>query len=387
MEDLDYAFNELRDYQRNTIKITPMNKTNYTAGEILELALPTNALLDISTFRLHFVAKTAGTGNTIALPRDIESIFERVQCSTRGQNIENSYNNYNLLFKTLLNITCDTSVELGQRSVYANGIGDTPAAAGDKGNFVAEKWLGFLGSAGVVYTGNEMLPDLRVQITFAPNSILSTADAAKDASYEITGVYATIDKIQGPEMLQMMLASVKSKPMLAFDNYAAYSDTKNNVKFGVNSSHLNKVLVVIRDPAFSTQAAQVGSVYDSAYFNTERKNCDLHQLLLGDTYYPQYQASGSNDALSDVMKAFGKGRDISVGSLITKTTYLSGRYCLCYNFEHLGSSGVLTGIDTRGLSTGATWQASSLDAGARVDVFPIMKSVLMFSPEGVMVQP
>lgn len=385
---MDYAFNEVSNYKRNTIKITPQNKNSYQAGEICTFVLPSNALLDLATFRVHFDVALAGTGtNTIALPKDIESLLERVQCSSKGVNIENGFNNYNLLFKTLLNITCDQSVQDGQRSVYSNAQATAKQSAGNAGyKFTIEKWLGFLGSANVIATSNAMLPDFHVDLTFTNNNVLIQSGTTKDATYTVQNIYATIDVIQGSEFLEMALSSVRQKPMIAFDNYANYSDTKNSVKFGINSAHLNKVLVVVRPTTFSTQADTDATVDDSVYFKCSRQACDNHQLSIGDSLYPNYQASGY--AYADVIKAFGKQRDISVGSLISsKTIYEQSRYCLAYNFEHLGSS-VLSGLDTRGIAQSATWEAQQLSANSRVDVFPIMKSVLMIDENnGIMVQP
>jgi hypothetical protein len=389
MQDLDYSFNELSNYKRNTIKIQSMNKNSFTAGEIVEFVLPPNSLIDVSTFRWHFTSTVNGTGN-VAPPRDCESYIDRLQCTSKGVAIENSFNNYNLLFKLLLNITCDKSVEFGQRSVYAIGEGETAGAAPIVNNCVVEKWLGFLGSANVVWTGQDMLGDLRLSITLAQNNIIADDDIAPNATYTLSNVYATVDVIQGSEVLQMAIGQLKSKPMLAFDNYGNYSQSnQSNVKFSVNSAHLNKVLVTIRDVnTFNVQGAQDALTVDSNFFFTERLTCDRHQLLIGDTLYPQYPADGNETALSDVMKAFGKTRDISVGSLIESTTYLNGRYCLAYNFEHLGDGSVLSGIDTRQIATGCTWSAQTLNtADCRVDIFPIYKSVLMFSQEGVMIQP
>jgi len=110
-------------------------------------------------------------------------------------------------------------------------------------------------------------------------------------------------------------------------------------------------------------------------------------LLVGDTLYPTYQAKGDTSALYDVMKAFGKQKDISIGSLINSANYLTERYCLAYNFEHLGSS-ALSGIDTRSIATGCQWQAGTLTTtDTRVDIFPIYKSICAFSPEGIQVMP
>lgn len=386
MQDMVYGYEELKNYERNNIRIqTP--KSDYTAGETIEIRFPANSLVDLSTFQLHATLELknnhAADAKNLSPPRLIQSFFEQVQCDSSGVAIENSFNNYNLIFKTLYDCTTDTSVDEGQMAVY--GLGGkrdvTSVAKGATVSYdtICDKWIGFLGSASAIYTGRPMLPEFRVQIRLAGNSVIA-APADAHATYILKGVFASIDKFNGEGLLDAMMASVKNNGIV-FDNFSNYSATVPRVQFACTSSHLVKVVVVPR-----TGVAGALADGDAAFFNRSRKNIDNHQLLVGSTLYPTYPAKGGASAYASVMSAFGKNRDISVGSVI-KGDYLTAKYLLCYNFEHTGD-GALTGIDTKSISQNIVWEAQQGDTtDVRYDVFPIMKSIVMFSDEGIMVQP
>lgn len=282
-----YGYEELKNYERNNIRIQPP-KSDFSAGETIEIRFPANSLVDLSTFQLHATLELknnhADAAKAIGAPRLIQSFFEQVQCDSSGVAIENSFNNYNLIFKTLYDCTTDTSVDEAQMIVYSLGgtrtAGNVNAGATVSYDVVCDKWIGFLGSASAVYTGRPMLPEFRVQIRLAPNAVIAQAEGA-NATYTLKGVFASVDKFNGEGLMDAMMASVKNNGIV-FDNFSNYSATVPRVQFACTTSHLVKVIVVPR----ATPVAGALADGDAAFFNRSRKNIDNHQLLVGSTLYP-----------------------------------------------------------------------------------------------------
>ena len=155
---LVYFLDRLSGFSTNVFRLEPQGSTNSGPSSITRITLPSNALLNTRSFKLHFLA-TLVDANSVGgrLPADISTLVERVEISAGGVQLSQGTNFYNTLVNAkaaLMGSRCD-SVTGHAEMVRANKYdGNTIDAANgtdelydsDKAIHVIDKWEGFLGT-------------------------------------------------------------------------------------------------------------------------------------------------------------------------------------------------------------------------------------------------
>ena len=108
---LMYFLDRMEGFSTNYFRLEPSGSTNSGPNSITRINLPSNALLNTRSFKLHFLASIAGTSVGGRLPADISTLVERVEISAGGVQLSQGTNFYNTLVNAkaaIMGSRCDS---------------------------------------------------------------------------------------------------------------------------------------------------------------------------------------------------------------------------------------------------------------------------------------
>ena len=94
--NLTYFLDRLQGFSTNIFRLETNGADTATANKIIRFSLPSNALLNMRSFALHFSAST-NDGNGARLPAKIDTLIERVEVTAGGIQLSQGLNLYNVL--------------------------------------------------------------------------------------------------------------------------------------------------------------------------------------------------------------------------------------------------------------------------------------------------
>ncbi len=285
---LTYFLDRLSGFSTNVFRLEAQNQDSASANKILRFTLPSNALLNMRSFALHFSATTAGGG--ARLPPKIDTLVDRVEVSCGGVQLSAGANFYNVLRHAkdaLEGDKCSAILghpEMVRQSSYVDNssITGTNAEVYSDSNkstqFCIDHWEGFLGSCEPKILDSSLVPDLVVSIFLADNNVLSsvagidlsgnpgnvsmTNDGAGNATYSLANIHATIECIGlgGATYNNMVAGMIASAGFLEipFKQYFSFQDTTaNTMRFSVATQSLDRIWVAPRHATFGAQGGAV----------------------------------------------------------------------------------------------------------------------------------
>ena len=339
---LVYFLDRLSGFSTNVFRLEPQGSTNSGPNSITRITLPSNALLNTRSFKLHFLA-TLDEAKSVGgrLPADISTLVERVEISAGGVQLSQGTNFYNTLVNAkaaLMGSRCD-SVTGHSEMVRSNKFdGTTVEAANGKDELytgagtphVIDKWEGFLGTCEPRILDASILPDLVVSIYWAPNNVLasckgSTTSAlftavpdgsAGAAEYKISNIHASIETVALADSVydNMVAGMIASKGFveIPFKQYFSFHDThKGSSRFTIATQSLDRIWMAWRAssyndvnqaphaiPGYSTAAGVDSSSDDitallSAYGGVHGTGATEKYI----TEYQRFKEPGAADAL------------------------------------------------------------------------------------------
>ena len=196
---LMYFLDRMEGFSTNYFRLEPSGSTNSGPNSITRINLPSNALLNTRSFKLHFLASIAGTSVGGRLPADISTLVERVEISAGGVQLSQGTNFYNTLVNAkaaIMGSRCDSVTghsELVRKNKFdgSDDILDTEDLnelyTGTGTPHVIDKWEGFLGTCEPKILDASILPDLVVSIYWASNTVLASCKKADThANFKVT---------------------------------------------------------------------------------------------------------------------------------------------------------------------------------------------------------
>ena len=298
--NLTYFLDRLQGFSTNIFRLETNGSDSATANKIIRFSLPSNALLNMRSFALHFNAKTTENSAGARLPAKIDSLIERVEVTAGGIQLSQGLNLYNVLRHAKDALMGDkTNSVCGHPDIIrtvspVDGFGhvdsnDANAAilSGTKGErypstnkqaqFMINHWEGFIGTCEPKIVDAAILPDLVVSIYLADNNVLTTSngvaldqtgtsdftdDGAGGATYELNNIHATIESIGLADavydnMVSSMIAQ-KGFIEMPFKQYISFNNTHTgSTRFSVATQSLDRVWVAFRADDYATQAAPI----------------------------------------------------------------------------------------------------------------------------------
>ena len=125
--NLSAFLNRLSGYNKSNVKVNVLGATAAKQGDTIQIDLPTNSIVDLSSlawaFKIVYADPTAG-GKNIVPPINAEALINRLAVEVNGQTLSN-IQNYNVLFHMLLYMSATEDYQrqrcLNQSTLSPNG--------------------------------------------------------------------------------------------------------------------------------------------------------------------------------------------------------------------------------------------------------------------------
>ncbi|KAG2443970.1 hypothetical protein HYH02_009171 [Chlamydomonas schloesseri] len=398
--NLRYLVKRLVGYSRNTFRLQTLNQTSATAGQIVTVDLPSNSLCDLNTLTMFFKGTTSTTARFAVLPRNIETILERVEIEANGQIIQVGSSMYNQLWQ----IIADTSMgeDVTNRRRILQGAGDiatAPTANQTNVQFAIQNWLGFLGSVKPSVLDTSLIGNVRLRLTLAQPVILAKSPTCAGESYALSDIFFTVDtlSIDDGVFYQMHQQFLSSGGVyeLPFHSYMAFTSTggmSQTTKFSLSTQSLNRCWATFLtggnfplaaapttgafvDPnsltsPYFTRLGSAGTIAYGATTNNTPITYTLsnYQFSINGVPFPNFRPD-TNQAYALMLNGYGLSQDTLGGghkNLDSLTKWNNAFWVACASFEH-GSDDYISGLDTRGNVAQGFWETQgTISQGANV---------------------
>lgn len=330
-DNLLYFVKKLSGYSRNNVKVLPLTSTTSGNGQVVQFRLPTNSLIDLSTWCVHGrMAVEGDSANKAAFGRDTASMIRNVQIQVGGQTIQN-LNQYNLVWQALKQLTM--SPQTSNNSSYLEfdspplvPSADQKPGTGDGVPFVIRQWLGFFqASPSIIDTS--LLGEIVVSLTIETDRFLySVADSSNVAvTLTLKQLFGSIDLISIQDGVYDMVAqqALASGLMLEIPvpNYftfqgASTTGSAHSQRFTIGCQSLDAAMILQRKSGLTTGAdsaptangyviqkglrfsgedcaSEAGSGW---YFEVNGAQVPSHRVSRDDTFHYQKVAFGVHGA-------------------------------------------------------------------------------------------
>ena len=299
-----YFCDRLSGFSTNYFQIESQNQTTAKAGQIVTFDLPANSILNLPSFTVHFNASTKGSAADVGacLP-PVRDLFERIEVSCGGVILSQGANFANVMARArdaLMGESFDPVT--GHAKIIRKHADYRDYVLGDKENeldtvtlpagetlfaFHAYEMEGFMSSVDPKLFDSSIIPDLRVRLYMAPNTVLSAskhrnaegcqanefadqtsdsltstlgtgpgrsagyATTMADAKYEITNIVGTIECISLADMTyeNLLASTMQAQGYLEapFKAYHSFQDTHSGAtRFSVAAQSLDRVWITWR---------------------------------------------------------------------------------------------------------------------------------------------
>ena len=301
--NLVYFVERMQGVSVNTFRLESQNRTNASANDIITFELPSNAILNLRSFKVFGNIETANAGAGFIRSPPVADLIERVEVSVGGIVLAQGANFVHVLKEAKAAVQkLETDSVMGhpeyvRATSYVNGAAvgklETYAPTGGQPYFCIDQWEGFLGTADPKLMDSSILPSIRIRLYMASNNVLSNSlgsvltnvgDAAGFSastaalaaggvgvgvncgaglgSYTLTNLHATIEAIglADQTMDQLLSAQMASQGFLEipYKSYQAFNDTHTGAsRFSISTQSLDRVWLAWRDVGYNTQSAPI----------------------------------------------------------------------------------------------------------------------------------
>tara|TARA_R110002020_G_scaffold117892_2_gene269420 strand:- start:632 stop:2074 length:1443 start_codon:yes stop_codon:yes gene_type:complete len=301
--NLTYFVERLQGVSTNTFRLESQNKTTAKQNDIITFDLPSNAILNLRSFKVWCNASAAaGSATAGARLPPVSDLVERIEVSVGGIILSQGTNFSNVLQEAMRALTyedCDSVTghpEYVRNISYVNKLGANAAVLtgtlneqypvnGNNQFFCIDKFPGFLATADPKLLDTSILPDIRVRLYMATNNVLTTsagtalgdgvakgaaptfeAGFARDGTgageYELTDIHATIEAIGMADQSydQMISAQMAQQGFLEipYKGYTTFQEQHSgSSRFTVSTQSLDRVWVSWRVADPNTQKAPI----------------------------------------------------------------------------------------------------------------------------------
>lgn len=405
-KNLRYGLNRLSGYNTNLFKLQPTNITTVSNGGIVEVQLPSNAIINLHSLSAVFTAEITNSSSTVfaGFPANMDSVIDRMEVLVSGSQVVQGSLQYNTvatikkrLFNKITKQNTDTKVLSGSYPV--------DIAAGDQqaGSFVIDQWYSFLGESAPQFLDTSLLGQISVRLYLADSNILRLSAAkatGQTLTYTLSDIYFTCESISVSDGLYSLSVQqeIASNGFISvpYTNYFTFTNTQSssaagvglNARFNVSSQSVDCLYSVMRN-ANSTDSYVTGDQAEidmvgvlgpdkvAKYFNFTSAGIGSFSYSVNNVEIPNFKMSPVQ-ALSLTAVAKNDTNDNNRGGLVTSSSQALNNYWVaCLRLCHAGDledPRVLSGLDSRG--TASTCMFNTLAAGSggingNVEVFTV----------------
>ena len=422
--DLLFMSEKIQGFNRNRFRIEPLSAQTATAGRVITVNLPENALLDMTSFRFNYKMDCGNNSSASCvglIPESSDAVIGNLEVYMNGIQVQQSSQEYNTLAHAL-RLGGDSQDNQRTKGRLVNHSAIFPAVidenafdssgngTGEIASMCVDSWAGFLNQLSTKYLPTDLLGQIQIRITLAPNSILSGATTALKASaltatqtatpptYSLSDMYFTIDSIVMGDSYNRLLRSSLERSVLPLNyneyytfNLPAQTGTSHTNRFSLSSGSIDKILAINRATTHTTFGAAtdlaptateisplsaVGNELVSKYLTCEsfkasgeRDSVDgtlRYQFDVNNVKYPQYEATNS-EAMADVAFLNDKQGMGSQGIIVSSPTAFcraQAVYGLQLNHRGMGLSTV-SGYNSRGINSSISFTMKGVSATSK----------------------
>lgn len=383
--DVAFASATLTGMNRNRYSLETNGATSARPSNIVTITLPSNALLDMKTFRIKMDLKTTANEATLGtpasgdvyakLPADVASLISSVEVYIGGVQVDQSCSEMNTVSRILKIVRSSRDRDGSVDRLLSHGAISTDAAIDDV-SVVLSDFKGFLGECATRYLPCNQCGDVTIRLTMAPTSVLTyveqgssdvlspgsnfsgAAARAKAAAltYEATNIVATIDTLSFGPAYDMMISQrlqteeylpVNYKQMYSFSLHGTTSGA-HSVRFSLNCSSVDALYAVFRDTnylqsgnkmqtyggASLTDANCANAFFFKSFngsaagtYNGKTRGDFRYQFKVASVSYPQYNAD-ILDAAADLSLVTNQVHTHDRGHMITSLEHMQNGCCV-----------------------------------------------------------
>ena len=405
--NLLFASDVLSGYSRNRFRLETTSADEATSGRIITVNLPESALLDMKSFRFFFDADAGIVTDSVQglLPDGASSLISKVEVYVNGVQVQSGANEYNTTehIKKIGGYNQDnqqTKGKLVNHSAIATIKGGETqfldSTNGEKASLCVDTWCGFLNELSTRFLPTDLIGQIQVRITLAPDGVLSGVMNGKDAidgslndisappTFKISNMYFTIDSIVVGDSYNALLRNQLQNSYLPL-NYLEYymfngggiTSNQYNNRFALSSGSIDKLFAVQRSEDYHVFGAAtaidgsagttnlsplqaVGNEMVGKYFTyqsfkggRDSENGNLrYQFAINNVNYPQYEARNL-EAMADLAYVNDKVGYRPNGVLASSPTAFcraQAVYSLQLNHPELGLN-TMSGYNSRGINS------------------------------------
>lgn len=291
--NFESKISKMSNYSKTQIRLMPSTgSTAVIGGDVTVFKLASAKILDLSTFRIGFNAATNGTAAIMTgFPKFMASMIDRLEIVINGVTIQNiaRYNHiYNIVrdyssdyekYTQKLMNNSDPSVDYSMAADGTITKYNCFKSTGDlitnqaKKHYEIDDFIGFLDfSEGnrLSFLNTNLVGDVEIHITWAPNTVLFTSDVTRAPTYSVTQLIAYVDAIEFKDdhYIRALEEKISNNGIhrMPFKNYRSYTtdntvETKNcTIRVVENTNSLDKLLFTYLDINMNTLASlQLGN--------------------------------------------------------------------------------------------------------------------------------
>lgn len=379
-DNLLYFVKKLSGYSRNNVKVLPLTSTTSGNGQVVQFRLPTNSLIDLSTWCMHGNLAVTGTGAEASFGRDTASMIRNVQVQVGGQTVQH-LNSYGTVWQALKQSTMSTSASDSNKWLEFDVDTPTPSSNQTATPFVIRNWLGFFqASPSIIDTS--LLGEIVISLTIETDPLKYCTNAATSVTavaLALTNLYSTIDLISIQDGVYDMVAqqALASGLMLeipvpnyfTFQHAASSDDYHTQFTIGCQSLDSAMVLQQLSGKGFNDNTVsaasgykvQIGMRFDGAdatttdadgwYFEVNGAQVPNHRVNRYNTFYHQKLSFGIHGADHGNLVGTKLERAANTADGWTAADLalmVSTQYIPVVRFNHAASDKrLLSGIDAR----------------------------------------
>ena len=314
-KNLAYNIKNLSGFSKSTVVLTGDKSATVNAGDTIKVKLPSNTIVDLRTFSMHFKGTCSAdtAASRLHFPRLTSSLIKTLAVYINGTLIER-IDNYNTLYNKLYDLdgggidqTAKRFLENADPSVgYKIGNNATDKSAGtrinkcssatvsdNKQKFMVNNWLGFLSTASCPCPDTNDLNNVEIEITFDNERVLWGAGTAvvsgvansgagnnlttTGATYVLEDVKFTISKIifNNPLYYDMKASKLLSTGlMIGYQTYITSKQspftksTSVSVLTTVNTTSLDQIICCLQPADTPISKLQLAGTNDTTSGDT-----------------------------------------------------------------------------------------------------------------------
>tara|TARA_R100001244_G_scaffold1799_1_gene2977 strand:+ start:9927 stop:11234 length:1308 start_codon:yes stop_codon:yes gene_type:complete len=417
--NVSYYLRRMSGYSTNTFKLTTLNSTSAEQNSVIEVRIPTNAIVDLKSLTMFadFATADNAAGDHFKCPRwGLSSLIRRVEVLAGGNTVSQGFNEYGL-YNAMKSMTEMSYNKLLTKNVLEEGqmALDISAASQGSTRYACPVWHNFIGSASPDFLDTSLVPELILRISLSGNNVQvgrkngggvnDDLDSAVAGAYTLSDISFSINTVSMPEVYsEAVLARMNEVGSLEipFDNIFSFQENisaggAGSIRFSVSSQSIDEISFAPRlndtdaaaaqESAYTTAQSAIAGQADGlfsevpAYFRCNSGNYTAFQTTVNSVMMPQYLIPKA-DAYQLLQQCKADQYDYDTGDLVNGlNAWLQDCHTPKIRLNHPDDSDrLISGFNSSGTNSIMTIDLTNTSGSAgralAVTVFVKCKSVL-----------